>query len=412
MKTKNLLQLRCPNCLTSFSPSEAMWTELKSSIEKDLNAELNRQRQAIDEERENVHRLTFQLNAEKQKLEELVNVKLKDRETFLRKQITEQLNAEKAEELQILEESLAKKSKELVDQNKLKREMLILRQEAEERETSIILKYEQKLKDSLDLIKSESNQSHQLELGIKEKIISDLKEQLDNAKKKVDGYNSQLIGESAEVQLEILLKTLFPQDSISEVPKGVRGCDVVQEVVIPGILKPIDKIAYESKSVRNFNPDWIGKLKLDAGELGARIAVLVTKVMPKELEGQRFGIVDEIFICNHSSVKDTVVLIRYFVLKIHQVIIANKGKDTKQQNLFDYITSPAFVSIFEKVLNQLDSLRSSHEAEKKKLVKLWAERDKSLSIAINSTIELFGSLSSITEGGVGSIDSLELPLAS
>lgn len=409
MKTQNL-QLRCPNCSTSFSPSEAMWTELKSSIEKDLSNELNRQRKAIDEERENVHRLTFQLNAEKQKLEELVNVKLKDRESFLRKQITEQLNAEKAEELQILEDSLAKKSKELADQNKLKREMLILRQEAEERESSIILKYEQKLKDSLDLIKSESNQSHQLELGIKEKIISDLKEQLDNAKKKVDSYSGQLIGESAELQLEIMLKTLFPQDNIFEVSKGVRGADVIQEIIIPGIAKPIDKIVFESKSVRNFNPGWIEKLKLDAGE--ARVAVLVSKVMPRELQGQRFGIIDDVFICNHSSVRDLVILLRYSVLKIHQVIIANKGKETKQQNLFDYITSPVFKSIFERVLNQLDSIRSSHEAEKKKLVKLWSEREKSLDIAINSTVELFGSLSSITEGGMSSIDSLELPLAS
>lgn len=264
----------------------------------------------------------------------------------------------------------------------------------------------------MDLIKSESNQNHQLELGIKEKIISDLKEQLDNAKKKVDGYNGQLIGEAAELQLETTLKTLFPQDNIFEVSKGVRGADVIQEVIIPGILKPIDKIVFESKSVRNFNPGWIEKLKLDAGGLGARVAVLVTKVMPKELEGQRFGIIDEIFICNHSSVRDLVILLRYSVLKIHQVIIANKGKDSKQQNLFDYITSPAFVSIFERVLGQLDVIRSSHEAEKKKLMKLWSEREKSLDIAINSTVELFGSLSSITEGGMGSIDSLELPLAS
>jgi hypothetical protein len=409
MKTKNL-QLRCPNCSTSFSPSDAIWNELKHSIENDLNSELNRQRQELSEERENVHRLTFQLNSEKQKLDELVNVKLKDRESFLRKQITEQLSAEKAEELQLLEESLAKKSKQLADQNKLKREMLMLQQETEERETAIVLKYEQKLQASLDAIKTESNQNHQLELGVKEKIISDLKDQLDMAKKKVDGYNGQLIGESAELQLELTLKTLFPIDNVVEVSKGVRGADVIQEIMLPGVLTPIDKIVYESKSVRNFSHGWIEKLKLDSGD--ARISVLVTKVMPKELEGQRFGIIDDVFICSHTSVRDLVILLRYSILKINQVILANKGKETKQQNLFDYITAPAFKSIFERVLNQLDSIRSSHEAEKKKLVKLWSEREKSLDIAINSTVELFGSLSAITDGGLDSIDSLELSLAS
>lgn len=411
MKTKNL-QLKCPNCSTSFSPTDAIWNELRSSIEGDLSSELNRQRQAINEDRENVQRLTFQLNAEKQKLDELVNVKLKDRESFLRKQITEQLSAEKAEELQLLEESLAKKSKQLADQNKLKREMLLLQQEAEERETAIALKYEQKLQSSLDAIKAESSQTHQLELGVKEKIISDLKEQLDMAKKKVDSYSGQLIGESAEIQLELTLKTLFPMDNVLEIPKGVRGADVIQEVMLPGVIIPIDKIIYESKSVRNFNHSWIEKLKLDSGEIGARVAVLVTKAMPKELEGQRFGIIDDVFICNHSSVRDLVILLRYSILKINQVILANKGKETKQQNLFGYITSPAFKSIFERVLNQLDSIRSSHEAEKKKLVKLWSDRERALNIAINSTIELFGSLSSITDGGIDSIDALELPLAS
>lgn len=411
MKTKNL-QLKCPNCLTSFSSSDAIWNELKSSIEGDLNNELNSQRQAITAEKENVQRLTFQLNAEKQKLDELVNVKLKDKESFLRKQITEQLNAEKAEELQLLEDSLAQKTKQLSDQNKLKRENLMLRQEAEERETAIALKYEQKLQNSLEAIKSESSESHQLELGIKEKIISDLKKQLDMAKKKVDGYNGQLIGESAEVQLEVLLKTLFPMDTITGVSQGIRGADVVQSVHIPGILAPIDKIVYESKSVQRFSHGWIEKLKLDAGDSGARIAVLVTKAWPKELEGQRFGIIDDVFICNHSTVRDLVILLRYSVLKIHQVIIANKGKETKQQNLFDYITSPAFLSIFEKVLGQLDAIRVSHEAEKKKLVKLWSTREAALSIAINSTIELFGSISIITEGGIEPIDSLELPMAS
>lgn len=411
MKTKNL-QLKCPNCLTTFSPTDAIWNELKSSIEGDLNNELNRQRQAITEEKENVQRLTFELNAEKQKLDELVNVKLKDRESFLRNQITEQLNAEKAEELQLLEESLAKKTKQLADQNKLKREMLLLQQEAEERETAIVLKYEQRLKASLDEAKAESSESHQLELGVKEKIISDLKQQLDQAKKKVDSYSGQLIGESAELQLEFMLKTLFPMDNVIEVSKGVRGADVIQEIMISGILTPIDRIVYESKSVQNFSRNWIDKLKLDSGELGARIAVLVTKAMPKELEGQKFGIIDDVFICNHSSVRDLVILLRYSILKIHQVILANKGKETKQQNLFDYITSPTFKSIFERVLGQLDVIRSSHEAEKKKLVKLWSEREKALDIAINSTVELFGSLSAITEGGMGSIDSLELPMAS
>lgn len=412
MKTKNENQLKiiCPNCRESFSPTEAIWNELKNSMENELNAELSVQRSQLEKEKAHVHKLTFQLNSEKEKLEELINSKLKNRESILRKQLEEQIASEKAEELQLLEDSLAKKTKQLSDHHKMKRQLMILQQESEAKELEIINRYEEKMKKALEQIKEQSSETHQLELGQKNKIIGDLQKQLEEASRKVNQYASgHLIGESAEIQLEDLLSETFPQDTIIPISVGTRGADIIQEIrSMTGVC--IDKMLYESKVVSSFNYSWIQKLRDDNSSVGARALILVSKVMPKELQFQKFGIIDDVFICNHSSAKELAILLRYSILKINQVMLTYKGKETKQQMLFEWLTSPDFINLYQRVLHQLDALRSSHEAEKKKLIHLWSQREKMLEIAISSTVELYGNLQGITGEELSKIDSLEINL--
>lgn len=413
MKTKNENQLKiiCPNCKESFSPTEAIWNELKNSMETELNNEISVQRALLEKEKAHVHKLTFKLNGEKEKLDELVNSKLKNRELILRKELEEQISAEKAKELQLLEDTVTQKTQQLADHHKLKRQMMILQQEAEVKELEIINRYEQKMNDAMKQIKEQSSETHQLELGQKNKIINDLQKQLEEASNKVNQYSSsgQFIGESAEIQLETLLQETFPQDSIIPISVGARGADIVMEIkTMTGAC--IGKMLFESKVVQRFDHNWLKKLKEDNSSVGARALVLVTKVMPKELEGQKFGIINDIFICSHSSVKEMVILLRYTILKINQVMLTYKGKETKQQMLFEWLTSPEFKNIYERVLNQLDALRTSHEAEKKKLIKLWSEREKMLEIAIGATVELFGNLQGITGGELLEVKSLEIDL--
>ena len=397
METKNVI-IKCPNCLQPFSPTEAIWNELKNSIEAELNAEIAIQRSELEREKANIQKLTFKLNAEQAELEELVNSKLKIKESVLRKQLEEQINSEKIEELKLLEETILKKTEQLADHNKVKRQLMLLQEQAEEKETEIILRYEQKMKDAVDTLRNKSNESHQLELGQKNKIISDLEKMLEDASKKVHQYSGQLIGESAELQIEQMLKETFPNDSIQEVPKGIRGADVVQEIRTMTGASIDAKILYEVKNVQNYSSGWIEKLKADSTQIpGVRAMVIITRVLPKEMEGQKFGIIDDVFITTHSCAKELSILLRYSILKINQIMLTYKGKETTEQLLFEFITSPGFKSIYERVLSQLDSLRASHEAEKKKLVQLWSDRAKALDIAINSATELFASLCQITD---------------
>lgn len=406
------LKLKCPNCSQSFLPTEAIWQELKTSIQSELHDEIASQRLKLQEEKDNVQRLSFELSAEKQELEKTINLRLKDRESALREIIEEQLSSEKNEELQLLEEELIKKSRLIAGFNKQKREMIILQKEMEEKESEIHLRYQMQLADELDSVKvaarAQAVEESVLALRQKEKVISDLKNQLEIAKTKVDAYSSQLVGETQELFVESVLREIFPQDNVLPVPKGISGADTIMEIMVSGSC--VARLLLESKNVRgSFNKNWITKLHEDNRHIGAQAMILVVKNLPKELEGEKFGIIDNVFITTITNLKPLIILLRYSALRIAQVIQTHKGKESKESLLFEFITSQEFATLSQSVINQLDSIKANFDAERKKVIKLWGEREKMLEIALLSTVEYFGKLHGITSE-VKEIDSLEIRL--
>jgi len=405
------LKLKCPNCAKSFLPTEAIWQDLKTSIQSELHDELAAQQAELQEEKDEVNRLTFQLSVEKKELEDTIATRLKDREATLRSAVVEQLNAEKREELQLLEDELAKKSKMIAGLNKEKREMLVLQRQLEEKEAEIQLYYEERLFEEMSKIKADAKnqalEENVLVIRQKEKIIADLKEQLEVARNKVDSYSGQLVGESQELFIEQILRDTFPQDNVLEVPKGISGADSILEIMVSGTC--VSRLLFESKNVKTFNKVWLKKLHVDNRHIGAQMLVLVVKNMPKELQDEKFGIMDGVFITTLSHLKPVVTLLRYSALKIAQVMQTYKGKETKQSLLFEFLTSTEFGTLSQSVLNQLDALKANFDAEKKKIVKLWSEREKMLEIAILSTAELYGKMRGITTE-IRELESLEIQL--
>jgi hypothetical protein len=406
------LKLKCPNCAESFLPTEAIWNELRSSIQGELHDELAAQQLELQEEKDEVHRLAFKLSAEKKELEETLASRLKDREGTLRDAIVQQLNSEKQEELQLLEDELAKKSKTIAGLNKEKREMLVLQRQLEEKEAEIELRYEQRLSDELNRLKTDAraqaNEENSLVIRQKEKIISDLKQQLESARSKVDSYSAQLLGESMEGQLEEVLKTQFPQDKVIPIPLGVNGADTVMEIMVAGTC--VAKLLFEVKNVKTFNRKvWLPKLHEDNRGIGAQALLLVVRNMPKELENEKFGILDGVIITTMAHIKPTVALLRFSALKIAQVTQAYKGKDSTQSRLFEYLTSEEFGTLSQSVLNQLDALKANFDAEKKKVVKLWSEREKMLEITILSVAEMYSKMR-VVAPEIRELESLEIRL--
>src|SRR5665213_2029069 len=109
--------------------------------------------------------------------------------------------------------------------------------------------------------------------------------------RKLEQGSMQVQGEVQELAIEDFLRASFPMDAINEVKKGARGADCVQ-IVNTRARQNCGVIVYESKRTQSFQPAWIEKFKDDLRAEGAIIGVLVTEVMPKDMQhmGQRDGI--------------------------------------------------------------------------------------------------------------------------
>ena len=91
--------------------------------------------------------------------------------------------------------------------------------------------------------------------GYGEKLA--MEQQLEEMKRKLQRKSAHDIGEPAEVDLHTMLASAFPEDVISRVAKGVRGADVIIEVIYEGntagkiILDSKDHLRWSNKFRRN-----------------------------------------------------------------------------------------------------------------------------------------------------------------
>lgn len=221
-------------------------------------------------------------------------------------------------------------------------------------------------------------------------------------KRRVEQGSMQLQGEVQELALEELLKTAFPFDTISEVGKGVKGADAIQTVRNKQ-GQDCGKIIYESKRTKAFSNDWIEKLKVDMRAQQADVAVLVSEVLPKDLD--TFGEKDGVWICRFSEVKALSTLLRDGIIKIYTATKSEDNKGEKMTMLYSYLTSNEFSGQWKAIREGFMSMRHSIQKERDSMEKLWKAREKQLEKILLNAAHIQGSV----EGIAGS-DSVNLSI--
>lgn len=110
-----------------------------------------------------------------------------------------------------------------------------------------------------------------------------MKKQVDELMRKLEQGSQQTQGEVLELELEKVLRMTFPTDEITPAPKGIRGADVLHRVCAPG--QPVcGTILWETKRTKSWNPGWIAKLQEDRVRVAADVAVIVSEVVPKDVD--------------------------------------------------------------------------------------------------------------------------------
>lgn len=404
--------ITCPECGAEIDVNEVLYHQLQEEAKKDYEKKLAKKEkdyqaklQKLEEEAEAIAKEKKQL---KETVDKEVQTVLKSEKSKIEKIIRQKIQNETSEQIEGLQAELEAKSKQVRELNKTKAEVEKLKREKEELRDQVALEKErefsEKLKDEKTRIKKQVEEDSVLKIKEKEKVIEDLKAQLDEAKRKAEQGSMQLQGEIQELEIENILRTLYPTDDIAEIKKGQRGADIIHTIrTNQGV--DCGKIYYESKRTKNFDNNWLQKLRDDNLSVKADILVIVTEAMPEGID--KFCFKDGIWICSFLEVKGLSLVLRHGLIQLNSVAVTQQGKETKMEMLYNYLTGQEFRGQFEAIIEGFRSLQDSYHDEKLKMQKIWKEREKQLERILTNAVTFYGSLKGIAGASIPDIKMLE-----
>lgn len=365
--------IRCPKCGNEFPLTEAVEHNLRAG----LRAELEQERKRIEE------------SARAKALEEA-----KLQAADLQNQIAEL--KESLAETQAKELNLRKRQRQL-EAEKANLELEVQRRLDEER---------QKIRDEAE---KRFQEQHRLKDAEKDKIIADLKNQMAEWQRRAEQGSQQLQGEVLEQDIEAVLKRAFPTDAVKPVPKGIRGADVIQEV-LDRTGRSCGTILWEVKNTKSWSEKWVQKLKDDQRAAKADIAIIATTALPKGIE--IFGPYSGILVSSCSCTLALATLLREQLISLANARAAAAGKQTTAEELYDYITSTQFRQRLGSIVEVFAAMRNQLGQERRSMEKLWAERERQIERVLTNTARMYGELQAISGTALPGIEYLELkPIA-
>ncbi len=360
------------------------------------------------------HKLKHQLEKQKIIFEEKLRAELEEKAVKEKKrlwQVAQEKAAEKQhKELKDLQEQLKENSKKLEESEKIELELRKKSRDLEEREKKIELEMTRKIDEERAKIieqtkKSEAEQQG-LKLQEKDKQLEIMRKQIDDLKRKAEQGSMQIQGEVQEDQLKELLSSTFMKDEVTDVPQGVKGADLIQNVNAQ-IGAKAGTILWESKNTKAFSEKWISKLKGDQGIVKADVAILVSQALPDDIKG--FGLKNGVWVVGHTHVVPLASALRMHIIELSKVKQSLVGRDEKMEVLFGYLSGSQFKNRIENIVMAFMNMKQDLETEKRSFQRIWNKREKELETVVMSTSALYGDLQGIIGGALPTIQHLELP---
>ena len=416
----NQTTIKCPNCGTEIDINEVLYHQLENKYKnehlaekKKLEAEIEAKRKEYKTHLDNLKAKEEEFKEQKEKFEEEIKkatqIQLKAERVKLQENLRKEILDEQSESMALLQKQLEEKSNQVKELNVAKAQIGQLQREKEEMESAIMAKAELALNEKLKLekekIQKATDEQNELKLRQKDEQLRQLQEQLQIAQRKAEQGSMQLQGEVQELAIEEWLKEKYPFDTIDEVKKGARGADCMQ-IVHTRESQNCGKIYYESKRTKDFQKSWIEKFKADMREKGADIGVLVTDVMPSDM--QRMGLYEGIWICSFEEFKGLSAVLREQIIKIHHAMKSQENKTDKMSLLYGFLTSNEFKMQIEAIVEAFTTMQSDLDSEKRSMQRIWKQREKQIEKVLDNTINMYGSIRGIAGNAIGNIKALEL----
>jgi len=384
----------CPNCKQQIPLTEALSHEIreqfrnqaieyKKKTDAEYKKKLEEQIAKFDDDRKNLQR-ELEENTRK-KIEEEMRLKLELSAVEMQEQ-KKQIHDFQTQILDLTKSLRQSQAKE--DELKIENEKKLLVEQEK-----IKLSVEKTLEDQ-----------YKFKLLEKEKQLEDTKRALDDAKRKTEQVSQQLQGEVLELEVERQLKAEFPLDEIMSVGKGIRGADIIQ-TVIDNRGNTAGVIIWELKRTKNWDREFISKLKEDQRQKKAEYAVIISEVLPPQVKMCEF--VDGVWVGNFQSISLLSKLLRKTLLEVSFIKKSNSGKNGKMEELYDYIQGTEFKQRMEAIREAFSALQDSMEKEKRWFAAKWAKDEKNIRRILDNSIGMTGDLASITGKEITNLDGFD-----
>jgi hypothetical protein len=384
------LSIRCPKCKTEIKLTESLAAPLLETA-----------------------RLDFE-RREKEVREELLKNQLEEKEAATRDATKKALARfdgeikEKTKALADLAAELHHKDEKLAEAQRAQAEFLRKQREVEDAKRELDLTVEKRVQAEASALRDRSRREVEEEMRLKvsekEQTILSMQKKIEELRLKAEQGSQQLQGEVQEIELENTLRSKFPVDGIDAVPKGEHGGDVLQYVSGP-FGKPCGRILWESKRTKSWSDGWLPKLREDQRAAKAEFSVIVSQVLPKDVE--TFDFVDGVWVVSPKAAIPMAVALRQTLIELSLARQAVEGKESKASFIYEYVVGPRFKQRVQAIVEAFTSMKEDLDKEKRSTTKNWARREEQISRVVESTASMYGELEGIAGSPLAEIKELE-----
>jgi len=406
----------CPKCKNEIKLTESLAAPLVESTRRDYEQRLAQKDLEMAGREKSIRDREEALSKAKSSLETQVNERVQqergkiaaDEARKAKLALANDLN-QRTQEVADLQAILKQKDEKLSEAQKTQADLLKQKRELDDAKRELDLTVEKRIQAGLNATRQqarkEAEDESKLKVSEKEQTIAAMQKQIEDLKRRAEQGSQQLQGEVQELQLETLLRSKFPHDTIEPVPKGEHGGDVLQRVISP-LGQASGTILWESKRTKNWSDGWLAKLRDDQRTAKAEVAIIISQVLPKGI--QTFDFVEGVWIAQPQAALPVAVAMRQSLMEIATARQASEGQQTKAELLYQYLTGPRFRQRVQAIVEAFSSMKEDLDKEKKAILKQWAKREEQIERVMQSTVGMYGDLQGIAGKTIQEIKGLDL----
>ena len=400
----------CPSCGHDFDVEEAMHHQAKEDLRKEYNQKFLTLKKKMELEKESLVRERLEVKRLSAQSWEIIQSEIKKEKLRLQEKLKSEWETEVKQDQKVLEEALEKQRTENLILKRRELDILQkeknLKLERQELEVQLEKAFIKKQMEEEETLRKQFRSKEDLMKIEYEKRLNDQKKLIEEMTRKMEQGSVQLQGEAQELAIETYLKELFPFDKIEPVKTGTRGADCIQHVR-SGASEICGLIYYESKRTKHWQHTWLEKFRSDMRLHKADIGILVTKSLPKDMTqmGQKEGV----WVCTFEEFKGLVQVIRENIIRVHDILRAQKQSGSKMNMLYNYLISNEFRMQIEGIVEGFIQLQDELNKEKRAMHAIWKRREKQIEKVLLNTNHFYNSMKGIAGAEIQNIDALELP---